>query len=156
VARGQATDSVAVAVATFRTAIVQGQLTAHGGAVPEVICLANMVQRPRGDAGSRYVAPESAVVARVREHVPTAVPMSECTVEPLRSPRDHTSLVVHPSSGRRGIIVWMQPPARDSTGALAVDIGYYENGLSAGWWTCAVRRINVEWVVNACRLLGVA
>jgi len=156
VARAQAVDSVALAVAVFRTAVVHGQVTAHGGAVPKVFCLANMVTRPAGDTQPRYVAPDSSVVAGVREHVPNAVPMSECTIEPLRSARDPTSLVVHPLSGRRGIVVWMQPPARDSTGALTVDIGYNENGLSAGWWKCAVRRIDAEWVVNACRLLGVA
>lgn len=155
-ARSQPTDSIALAVAVFRTAVVHGQLTAHATAVPQVVCLANMVKRPAGDARPWYVAPDSSVVARVREHVPNVVPMSECTVEPLRSVRDPTSLVVHRLSGRRGIVVWMQPPARDNTGALTVDVGYNENGLSAGWWRCAVRRINAEWVVNACRLLGVA
>jgi hypothetical protein len=155
-AHTQATDSVALAVAVFRTAALHGQLASHAGAVPQVICLANAIKRPPGDAGPRYVAPDSAVVARVREHIPTAVSMSECTIEPLRGARDHTSLVVHPSTGRRGIVVWMEPLARDTTGALAVNIGYHENGLSAGWWTCAVRRINSEWVVNACRLLGMA
>lgn len=156
VARGQTADSVALAVAVFRTAVVHGQLTAHAGAVPQVICLANMVKRPRGDVGPLYVGPDSTVVARVREHVPNVVSMSECTIEPRRSASDHTSIVVHPMSGRRGIVVWMEPPARDSTGSLKVSIGYLEHGLSAGWWKCAVRRIGSEWVVNACDLLGIA
>jgi hypothetical protein len=89
-AQSQATDSVALAVAVFRTAALHGQLTSHAGVVPQVICLANMVQRPPGDVRPRYGAPDSAVVARVGEHVPNVVSMSECTIEQRRSPTDHT------------------------------------------------------------------
>jgi hypothetical protein len=155
-AQSQATDSVAIAVAAFRTAALHGRLTSHAADVPRVICLANMVKRPPGDVGALYVGPDSTVVARVREHVPNVVSMSECTIERRRSARDHTAAVLHPLSGRRGIVVWMEPPARNSSGSLEVSIGYSEHALSGGWWKCAVRRIKSEWVVNACELLGMA
>ena len=152
-ARGQDADSVALAVAVFRAAIVHGQLTAHGGAVPAVICLAQVgSRRPT----NQFDEPDSAVIARIRERVPVARPMSACLVEPLRSARDNTPLVVERATGRRGIIVWMQAPARNTTGALTVGIGYYEHGLSAADWICAVRRDGTEWIVNACRMTRIS
>lgn len=145
VAHGQATDSVALAVATFRTAIVQGQLTAHGGAIPEVLCLA----RSSGGRGN-YSDPDSIVVARIRVETPSARPFSACRIDPLGSAPRNTSLVVERETGRRGLVIWIDTPQRDSTGALTVAVGYYEHGLSAAGWTCAVRRTQDEWFVNAC------
>ena len=144
-ARGQATDSVAVAVAAFRAAIVQGQLTAHGGAVPEVLCLA------RSPAGhGNYTDPDSIVVARIQDQTPTARSFSACRIDPLGSAPRNTSLVVERATGRRGLVIWVGTPERDSTGALTVTVGYYEHGLSAAGWSCAVRRTQDEWFVNAC------
>ena len=152
-ARGQAPDSVALAVAVFRTAIVQGQLTAHGGAVPEVLCLARAPwQRPDGKSAD----PDSAVVARIREKTPTARPMSACRVDPLGSAVRNTSLVVERATGRRGLVIWAAPPQADVMGAVTVLIGYYEHGLSAADWSCAVRRAHDEWIVNACTMLRIS
>jgi hypothetical protein len=152
VARGQATDSVALSVATFRAAIVQGQLSAHGGAVPEVLCLA----RASGGHGGGYSDPDSVVVARVRQQTPAARSVSECRIDPLGSAPHNTSLVVERATGRRGLVIWVGTPARDSTGALRVSVGYYEHGLSAAGWSCAVRRTGDEWFVNACVMLWIS
>lgn len=146
VARGQATDSVALMVATFRAAIVQGQLTAHGGAVPEVLCLARSALR----VGGKYSDPDSIVVARIQLETPAARPYSACRIEPLDSAPHNTSLVVERATGRRGLVIWATTPERDSTGKLTVALGYYEHGLSAAGWSCAVRRTRDEWFVNAC------
>jgi hypothetical protein len=148
VAGGQATDSVALTVAMFRAAIVQGQLTAHGGAVPEVLCLARSTSS-RG-VGGNYSDPDSIVVARVRQQSPTARPVSECRIDPLDSAPHNTSLVIERATGRRGLVIWVGALERDSTGALTVPLGYYEHGLSAAGWSCAVRRTQDEWFVNAC------
>ena len=146
VARGQATDSVALAVAMFRAAIVQGQLTAHGGAVPEVLCLA----RSSVQWGGNYSDPDSIVVARIQQETPTARPFSACRIDPLDSAPRNASLVVERATGRRGLVIWAGTPERNSTGALTVPLGYYEHGLSAAGWSCAVRRTQDEWFVNAC------
>ena len=154
VARGQGTDSVALGVAVFRTAIVQGQLTAHGGAVPEVLCLA---RSPWHGVGPSSADPDSAVVAQIHTKTPTVRPMSACMVEPLGTNAvRNTSLVVERATGRRGLVIWAATPQRDSTGALTVRIGYYEHGLSAADWSCAVRQANDEWIVNACRMLSIS
>ena len=149
----QATDSVAIAVAAFRTAIVQGQLTAHGGAVPEVLCLARAPwQRPSVE----FTDPDSAVVARIREKTPMARPMSACRVDPLGSADRNTSLVVERATGRRGLVIWAGTPQADVMGAITVLVGYYEHGLSAADWSCAVRRVHGEWIVNACTMLRIS
>src|SRR4051812_42309399 len=80
-----AADSAAVAVAAFRTAIVHGQLTAHGDAVPDVLCLARMLPVPSpGTFLDRLGEPDSAVVALLRDRVGNVRPMSACSVEPRR------------------------------------------------------------------------
>ena len=144
-------DSVALAVAVFRTAIVHGQLTAHGGSIPEVLCLA-VAQR----VGQRFGEPDSTVVARVRVQTPTVRPMSACRIDPLRGAADHSSLVVERETGRRGLVIWMDTPKPDSTGALTVHVGYYEHGLSAADWICAVRPGEADWIVNACRMISIS
>jgi hypothetical protein len=146
VARAQAADSVALTVAMFRTAIVQGQLTAHGGAVPEVLCLA----RAAAAWGGSYSDPDSIVVARIQEQTSVARPVSACRIDPLGSAPRNTSLVVERETGRRGLVIWVGTPQRDSSGTLTVAVGYYEHGLSAAGWSCAVRRTQDEWFVNAC------
>jgi hypothetical protein len=161
VSRAQATDpvdhadSIALSVAVFRVAIVHGQLTAHGAAVPEVFCLA-MARFGPSPTGERFGEPDSTVVARVSEKFSNARPMSACHVDPRSNATDHRSLVVERATERRGIVVWMEPPARDTTGALTVHIGFNENGLSAAYWICAIRRTAQEWVVNACRMIGIS
>jgi hypothetical protein len=104
----------------------------------------------------RLVDPDSIVMALVRAHVPEVQPMSACRIEPLRSAADNTSLVVDRASGRRGLVIWMEPPERNSLGVVVARIGYYEHGLSAAEWTCVVRRVNDEWVVNACRMTSIS
>ena len=154
---GAPADRMAVTVATFRTAIVHGQLTAHGDAVPDVLCLAQMVAAATSaPLRDRLLDPDSAVVALLRERMPNVRPMSACRIEPRRGPRDNTSLVVEQKTGKRGLVIWAEPPERDSKGAIITHIGYYEHGLSAADWVCAVRRINDEWVVNACRMKGIS
>ena len=146
VAQGQATDSIALTVAVFRAAIVQGQLTAHGGAVPEVLCLARSTVR----WGGNYSDPDSIVVARIQLETPMARPYSACRIDPLDSAPQNTSLVVERATNRRGLVIWAGTPERDSTGKLTVALGYYEHALSAAGWSCAVRRTQDEWFVNAC------
>jgi hypothetical protein len=58
--------------------------------------------------------------------------------------------VAERATGRRGLVIWVGTPERDSTGALTVSVGYYEHGLSAAGWSCAVRQTQDEWFVNAC------
>ena len=82
--------------------------------------------------------------------------MSACRVEPLGSAPRNTSLVVELETGRRGLVIWMEPPKRDSTGALTVHVGYYEHGLSAADWICAVRKAQADWIVKACRMIGIS
>jgi hypothetical protein len=145
-------DSTALAVAVFRTAIVQGQLTAHGRAIPEVLCLATASRR----AGQRYGEPDSIVVARVREQVQMVRPISACRIDPLQGAPWNTSLVVETATGRRGLVIWVDTPQRDSTGAVTVHIGYYEHGLSGADWMCAVRAGQTDWIVNACRMISIS
>ena len=100
--------------------------------------------------------PDSTVVALVRERSSNVRAMSACRIDPLRSPLDRTSLVVEEKTGRRGLLIWMETAERDKAGAVIVRIGYYEHGLSAADWICAVRRIEGEWVVNGCRMMGIS
>jgi hypothetical protein len=151
---GEATDSTSLFAAIFRVAAVHGQLTSHSDAVPQVFCLA---RRDSGVADGnwmgRLVAPDSVVVARVRERVPKARPLSACRVRPRTSARNNRTAVVERATGRRGILIWAMAPARDVSGALVVRVGYYEHGFSTAEWTCAVRRSDDEWIVNACHML---
>ena len=152
-----ADDRIAVAVAAFRTAIVHGQLTAHGDAAPDVLCLAAMLPTSStASLQSRLAEPDSSVVALLRERFPAVRPISACRIEPLRGALDNTSLVVERETGKRGLVIWIEPAKRNTVGAVVARLGYYENGFSAADWVCAVRRIDDEWIVNACRMTRIS
>jgi hypothetical protein len=150
-------DSTALAVALFRTAIDLAQRTAHGAAASEVVCLSRRRRsRLAGDGTPGSAAPDSAVVARLqaemREELPIVRPVNACRVDPLGSAPRSVSLVVERATGRRGLLVWATAPTADGPGRLSVEVGYYQHGLSAADWRCAVRREGEGWLVDGCRL----
>lgn len=154
VATSERADSTSLFAAIFRVAAVHGQLTSHSDAVPQVICLARRGPLAKGAEWiSQYASPDSGVVARVRERIANVRPLSECRVEPRSLARDNRSAVTERSTGRRAILIWVNAPQYDAAGELKVRVGYYEHGLSSAEWVCAVRRMEDEWLVNACRLV---
>jgi hypothetical protein len=148
-----------LAFATFRIAITNGQLTSHGAAAPDVICLSRRASHEPSGANRPYsYDPQPAVLARLRRErrTTTLQPGSVCRTEQLGSAPRHTSLVVDTTSGRRGIRVWIDEPVFTAPNVGTIDMGYYEHGLSSAHWQCAVRRLNAKWVVNACQMLSIS
>lgn len=152
-----ATDSTALSIALFRAAVDLGRRTAHGAAAPEVLCLARRLPPAlAADWTAQYAEPDSAAVAQLRQELrdelPAVRPLTACRIDPIGAAPRSVSLVVERATGRPGLLVWAAAPAGDGAGGLSVRVGYYEHGVSAADWRCAVRREGERWVVDGCRL----
>jgi hypothetical protein len=152
-----ATDTAMMA-AVLRTAVREGMYTAHGANPPALVCIGLAGSAPLGPGYLEQLAdpPITLVNQLQRGRTLDIRPSSACRLQHSEGAPRHTSLVVEPRSGKRGILVWVQDPLRQPDGTYSVELGYFEHGLSAANWKCTVRRQPPGWEVAPCVLLGIA
>jgi hypothetical protein len=153
--RVSATDTAMMA-AVLRTAVREGLYTAHGANPPALVCIGLAGSAPLGPGYLEHLAdpPITLVKQLQRGRTLDIRPSSACRFS-QGAPR-HTSLVLEPRTGKRGILVWLQDPLRQPDGTYSVEFGYFEHGLSGANWKCTVRRRPSGWEVAPCQLLGIA
>ena len=151
-----ATTDTAMRAAILRTAVREGLYTAHGANAPALVCVGLAGGAPlRPDYLEHLADPPITLVKQLQRGRTLDIrPSSACRFS-QGGPR-HTSLVVEPRTGKRGILVWIQDPLLQPDGTYSVEFGYFEHRLSAGNWKCTVRRRTSGWEVAPCQLLGVA
>jgi len=152
-----ATDT-AMMTAVLRTAVREGMYTAHGANPPALVCIGLAGSGPLGPGYLEHLAdpPVTLVNQLQRGRTLDIRPSSACGIQHSEGAPRHTSLVVEPRSGKRGILVWVQDPLRQPDGTYSVEFGYFEHRLSGANWKCTVRRRPSGWEVAPCALLGVA
>lgn len=144
------------AVAVFERAIDLGVQTAPGDRRTDVLCIAirSVGASSRVSWRETFADPPPSVLTALQRKHASVRPYSACDIEPLRPPSDRSSLVSERATGARGLLLWMEGEDLESTDQ--VGIGYYENGLSAAEWHCAVRRESGATHVGTCDLVSIS